>query len=408
MTTEADRERARAGFGHHLRELAGRARLTQSQLRRALDREGHIIPKGTLSAWWWGRSTPQREDVVRVLIAIFEKKRIPRAEIGLLELYEAANQRSAPSQSGQPAPARPPPRQPLRTHRRLLGWITVGVVAVLLLGSGARWLQTRGSSSEYDLTLGQLQSPDVSVRHRAVQAIQELTPRSAADLGQACGQLVSLIQTHNKPPRSDPPMSQVPTLQDRSPDAQAAAQALSQLRCVSQPVGVRLNEVDLRKAQLPQTYFPGASITWSDLRQLRLSEARLEGARLVGSNLDYANLEAARLTDADLRGARMEGVQLRRATLQRADLGPELTSGRRAYLAAADLTGADLHGADLRGADLSDQGIKPAMLRNAHLEGAQLQDAMLGGVVLDGATADASTEWPAGFNPAAAGVQMTP
>jgi uncharacterized protein YjbI with pentapeptide repeats len=414
MTTEADRERARAAFGHHLRELAGRARLTQSQLLRALDREGHIVPKGTFSAWWWGHSTPQREDVVHALMAIFEKKGVPRAEIGLLELYEAANHRSAPGQSGQPAPARPPsdrppPGPPFRTRRRLLGWIAGGLFTVLLLGSvGAWWVQTRGSRSEFDQTLGQLESPDVSVRHRAVLTIQELAPRSATDLAQACGQLASLLRTHQKPPSSDPPMSQVPALQDRSPDAQAAIQALSQLRCVEQREGVRLNEVDLRKAQLPQTYFPGASITWSDLRQLRLSEARLQGARLVGSNLDYANLEAAQLTDADLRGARMEGVQLRQANLQRADLGPELTSGRRVYLAAADLTGADLRGANLRGADLSDTGIEPATLRNAHLEGAQLQDAVLGGVALDGATADASTEWPAGFDPTAAGVKVTP
>jgi uncharacterized protein YjbI with pentapeptide repeats len=414
MATDTDRGAGRAAFGHHLRELARRTGLSQSQLLRALDREGHSVPKGTFSAWWWGHSTPQREDVVRALVAIFEKKRVPRAEIRLLELYEAANQRSEPGQSGQPAPARPPsnrppPGQPFRTRRRRLGWMT-GLITVLLLGSvGAWWLQTRGSRSEFDHALGQLESPDVSVRHRAVQTIQELAPRSATDLAQACGQLASLIQTHNKPLSSDSPMSQVPALQDRSPDAQAAIQALSQLRCVSQPGGVRLNEVDLRKAQLPHTYFPGGSITWSDLRQLRFSEARLQGARLVGSNLDYANLEAAQLTDADLRGARMEGVRLRQANLQRADLGAELTSGRRVYLGAADLTGADLRGANLRTADLSGgKGIESATLRNTHLEGAQLQDAVLGGVALDGATADASTEWPAGFDPVAAGVKVTP
>jgi hypothetical protein len=257
----------------------------------------------------------------------------------------------------------------------------------LLLGmAGAWWVQSRGDSAELQRALQQLESPEVTERHRAVQAIQELAPRSATGIAQACGQLASLIRTHQQPPSSDPPMSQVPALEDRSPDAQAAVQALSQLRCVSRPGGVRLNEVDLRKAQLPGAYLPGASITWSDLRQLRLSEARLEGARLVGSSLDYANLEAARLTGADLRGARMEGVQLRQANLQRADLGVELTSGRRVYLGAADLTGADLRGADLRGAEL--------------------RAAVLRGVALDGATADASTTWPRGFDPTAAGVKL--
>jgi hypothetical protein len=289
--------------------------------------------------------------------------------------------------------------------------MTIGLVTVLVIGvtGAAWWLTTSASSDEFARALQQLDSPDATVRQRAVRAVQALAPRSAAHRSQACSKLTALIRDHQHPSRADPPMSKIPSLQERSPDAQAAVQAIGQLRCVDQPEGVHLNEVDLRKAQLANSYFPDAAITWSDLRQATLVRARLEGAQLIGSNLDYANLEQATLTDAVLRGARMEGVHLRGAKLHGADLSVELTTGRRVALAAADLTGADLRGANLRGADLSGGGpIPSASLRGAHLEGAQLTGAVLDGVALDDATADATTQWPAGFDPAAAGVRMGP
>jgi hypothetical protein len=132
---------------------------------------------------------------------------------------------------------------------------------VVGLGGGIVWFRARASKSEFERTLQQLESPDAAERRRAVRTIQALAPESATHIAEACGQLASLIRAHQKPPRSDPPMSKVPTLVERSPDAQAAAQAMSQLRCVRQPEGVRLNEVDLRKAQLRHTFFPGALIT---------------------------------------------------------------------------------------------------------------------------------------------------
>jgi uncharacterized protein YjbI with pentapeptide repeats len=396
-----------------LRELAGRVGLNQKEVRTALENKGIEVGKGTVSAWWNGQSLPQRETAVHALETIFHERGVPYEDISLVALYQAAKEESPPDPNGQqeptsPSSARGTHTQPFRARLRPVHWMIIGLVAVLVTG-GLWWFQTRDPRTEFERALRQLDSPDATERRAAVRTIEELAPRSAAHVTQACSQLATLIRTYHKPPNPDPPMSKVPTLEERAPDAHAAVQAMSRLRCVGQAEGVHLNEVDLRKAQMRHTYFPGAAITWSDLRQVSLLGARLEGARFVGSNLDYANLEEANLADVELRGARMEGVHLRRADLRRADLGAELTSGRRVYLAAADLTGADLRAADLRGATLSGgRRIKPATLRDTRLEGTQLQDTVLDGVALDGATADASTKWPAGFDPVTAGVRVTP
>ena len=431
MASETDKASLRAAFGDHLRGLADQAGLTPAQIQVFLNHKKITAPKGTFSAWWNGQSTPHDQDVAHALEVIFNDHGVPYKQIHLVALYKAANQRPprypagqqdppsgaidpdpAPVPVGQPQPpqspsvSEPPPPRP-RTPRRLVGWLAIGLVTVLVIGAAAAWWRSTSSGTEFQRALGQLDSPDATIRQRAVGAVQELTPRFPARRSPACGALVALIRNHQHLPRADPPMSKVPSLSERSPDTQAAVQAISHLGCVDQPEGVHLNEVDLRKAQLSHSSLPGAAITWSDLRQATLVGSRLEAARLIGSNLDYANLEQARLDDAELRGARMEGVRLRGANLQGADLSVELTTGRRVELAGADLTGADLRGADLRGVDLSGGGpIPSATLRGAHLEGTQLRGAKLDGVALDGATADVATRWPAGFDPAAAGVQL--
>jgi uncharacterized protein YjbI with pentapeptide repeats len=432
MATEADKASLRAAFGDHLRELADQAGLTPSQIQVLLNHKKITAPKGTFSAWWNGQSTPHNQDVAHALEVVFNDHGVPYEQIHLVALYQAANQRAlrdpadqqdppsgaidpdpAPAAAGQPQPpqslsvSEPAPLRP-RARWRLVGWLAIGLVTVLVIGTAAAWWRsTSTSGTEFQRTLGQLDSPDATIRQRAVGAIQDLAPRSPARRSPACGALVALIRNHQHLPHADPPMSKVPSLSERSPDTQAAVQAISHLGCVDQPEGVHLNEVDLRKAELSHSSLPGAAITWSDLRQATLVGTRLEAARLIGSNLDYANLEQARLADAELCGARMEGVHLRGANLHGADLSVELTTGRRVELAGADLTGADLRGADLRGVDLSGGGpIPSATLRGAHLEGTQLTGAKLDGVTLDGATADVATRWPAGFDPAAAGVQL--
>ncbi len=65
-------------------------------------------------------------------------------------------------------------------------------------------------------------------------------------------------------------------------------------------------------------------------------------------------------------------------------------------LRAANLHGANLHGANLRGANL----------RGADLRGADLKMANLSGATLKRAKYNTNTQWPGGFDPAAAGAVL--
>ncbi len=96
--------------------------------------------------------------------------------------------------------------------------------------------------------------------------------------------------------------------------------------------------------------------------------------RLDLSGLDLSGLD---LQSADFSGSDLYGTKLINTCLHRARFSD------RANLAYADLSGADLSGADLR---------------SAILEGANLDQALTQGLLYD-----ASTQFPAGFDPAAAG-----
>jgi hypothetical protein len=134
------------------------------------------------------------------------------------------------------------------------------------------------------------------------------------------------------------PLADLPRLEARAPDIQAALTVLGRL--VS-PTEDMAEVVD----------------------RLQLFDTDLRGAFLVGANLQAvllggAHLQGASLRDADLRGA---------------------------FLVYAQLSDVSLHGTDLRGADL----------RCAQFEGAR----HLNHADLRGAVVDTKARWPAGFDP---------
>ena len=71
-----------------------------------------------------------------------------------------------------------------------------------------------------------------------------------------------------------------------------------------------------------------------------------------------------------------------------------------------NLSGLDLSGADMRNADLSNSSLQNADLSNADLSGADLSTADLSGTNLVGAQYNAETNFPQGFDPAAAGMLL--
>jgi hypothetical protein len=141
---------------------------------------------------------------------------------------------------------------------------------------------------------------------------------------------------------------------------------------------------------------PDADLLRLEARAPDIQAALTVLGRLVGPEEDVAAaVDRLQLFDTDLRGAFLVGANLQSALLGGAHLqGASLRDAdlRGAFLVYAQLSDVSLHGTDLRGADL-----RCAQLEEArHLEHAHLR----------GAVADTKTRWPAGFDAAAAGVQL--
>jgi hypothetical protein len=182
----------------------------------------------------------------------------------------------------------------------------------------------------------------------------------------------------------------------------------------------------------PKGHFKDASMSDLTLRDADFRGADLEGANFSrdiltpghiaegsrptdfsGANLDRAILRAT-LESVQFRGCSMREADLTQANLRRADM-------REARLVGASLQFADLRGTVFDGADLTDAKVMHANLRDAslvgavltranfldsHLQGANLQGTNLEGVTLAGAEYDRRTQWPAGFDPEAAGARL--
>jgi len=144
----------------------------------------------------------------------------------------------------------------------------------------------------------------------------------------------------------------------------------------------------------------------------------MTGANLREAKLGAANLAGAVLVGAKLGGVRSSGVLGNPRSLPRSwQLVDGHFIGPLADLVGADLAGADLVGANLReanlreanlvGADLHRADLVGADLVGADLVGANLVGAKLGAANLVGARYDHRTQWPEGFDPAAAGARNT-
>ena len=152
-------------------------------------------------------------------------------------------------------------------------------------------------------------------------------------------------------------------------------------------------------------------VTWTCPNGLRTVEDPISEA----PNLACTNLFGANLRRADLTGARLDWSDLRWAHLYRADLSGAHLSGadlRLAEMERANLTGAILGAADLSGADLSEANLTDANLYLvtiyvANLAGANLSTAIgLHTATLTGARYNSATQFPPGFDPAAAGMTL--
>jgi uncharacterized protein YjbI with pentapeptide repeats len=177
------------------------------------------------------------------------------------------------------------------------------------------------------------------------------------------------------------------------------------VHCTREPAanlsGTRLEEADLREADLSHALMRGANLCGAKLDSASLRYVDLSGASLDRASLAGANVEGTRLTAASLVGANLRNAQATAADFQRADLSRADLSGatlRRADLRAvnapeAKLSGADLRNADLRRAQLDRCSIENARLQEANLELANLVEASVEGADVTNCRAYGVSAW---------------
>lgn len=128
-----------------------------------------------------------------------------------------------------------------------------------------------------------------------------------------------------------------------------------------QMMGLKMTNIDLRKAHLEKAMMRNAVLVRCDLREANLRGADLTSA-YVFAKFQKAHLEGARLAQTKMAECEFTGAHLSGADLKGADL------------TKADCSKADFSGADLRQARLGDANFRGANLSGVQLEGAYLKD----------------------------------
>jgi hypothetical protein len=257
-----------------------------------------------------------------------------------------------------------------------------GVAGVLLVvGVVATWRQVQVSregqiTERFARAVDHLGSDSDDVRLGGVYTLERIAKDSPADRRTVHAVLGAFVRNHahwvvgapGGPEHPSPTVDeQLPWLQHRRPDVQAAMTVLGRRLPSRDPLDLYLSRVDLRRAFLSDAWLANTEMRHANLARAAMRRVHLEDSDLGHTDLRQAWMEQARLTRANLSEAHLQGAKL----------------------VGADLRGAKLIGADLQGADLRDADLRGADLQGARLEGADLDDAKV----------DTTTVWPEGFRP---------
>jgi uncharacterized protein YjbI with pentapeptide repeats len=277
--------------------------------------------------------------------------------------------------------------------------------------------------------LGQPDPDRLDVRLGGIYALERIAHDSPTHRLAVFEVLTAFIRSHAPWParqhHTDAPIDEVPSLQTRAPDIQAALTIIGRRPTEKDDPRLSLNQTDLREANLDEANLREVRLDEANLSDAGLTRANLKGAWLTKANLtgawfEKANLTRAWLDEANLTKAWLYGANLSHADLERTNLmGATLDDANlmKARLDKANLTSATLDEANLVGArltktnmtdaSLNEADLSDADLKEANLTGARLDKANLAGTRLDGALANRQTVWPEGWDRmrrAAAGV----
>jgi uncharacterized protein YjbI with pentapeptide repeats len=294
---------------------------------------------------------------------------------------------------------------------------------VLLVGVYFTWRQLHTAREEqiterYTRAIDQLGKPELDVRLGGIYALERIARDSPTDRRTIAEVLSAFVRTHApwapRLPgqyRATASIDQVPSLDARAPEVQAALTVLGRGEFTPPLEGDRplnLRSVDLRHTNLNRANLHEAVLNRANLQETDLRFANLQKANLGSANLQHAYLSRANLQKANLAGANLQKATLSTANLQKANLnGANLQKAslrdvnlQEAFLDFANLQKADLRFANLQKASLLDANLQETDLRDVNLQAA----ASISTANLQGARATASTRWPDGFDWRAAGV----
>jgi hypothetical protein len=174
-------------------------------------------------------------------------------------------------------------------------------------------------TERFTRAIDQLGHHELDVRVGGIYALERIARDSDPDRGSIVEVLTTFVRRHSPWSGDSTPLWDVPRLDDRAADVQAAMTALGRIKGLIQPM--QLMRVDLRKLRLSGPAFPGgANLTAAYLYDSHLEGAILDGANLQGAVLDRASLQEAVLSGANLQGAFLKGAKLERANLWQAKL----------------------------------------------------------------------------------------
>jgi len=145
--------------------------------------------------------------------------------------------------------------------------------------------------------------------------------------------------------------------------------------------GARLDDCNLYKTALRNTYLCGVHLERAHLRY-----AQLQGAHIRGATLSHAVLSHAHLERANLANARLQKADVRKASLQGADLNDAVLEGAdfsEARLDGAELRNIKADGTNFRFAHFEKGDLSGSMLSNTYLHDAHLEQANLRRVHLE-------------------------
>jgi hypothetical protein len=185
-------------------------------------------------------------------------------------------------------------------------------------------LDQQGQITErFTRAIDQLGHERLDVRLGGIYALERITNDSPTDQAPVAEVLSAFVRGHAPwPPRlsgqyvTSAPIDEVPDLQVRAADVQAALTVLG--RCERPRAGPRrldLTSTDLRHALLGDANLRHTDLTGARLQGADLYRAHLQGAKLVGAHLQGAYLVDAQFQDAILKDPELPGVELEDAKL---------------------------------------------------------------------------------------------